>query len=130
MRGKTSGATAIAAVSLAAAALAIPAGATAGAPAKAAAAIPDLTTLLPEALKIVHKVHTLREAVLYEAEGVSRNNATFNTAAGVVGWHFIYLNQTPNSNYASATLDYGPAPKRFGKAVPVRQPFLEDQPIT
>lgn len=66
--------------------------------------------------------------MLYEADGTTRGGRPVSSAAGIVSWRFVF-DGTPGSKYQSAFLTYGPAPKRFGKVVVVKQPFLEDVPI-
>jgi hypothetical protein len=95
-----------------------------------AARLPDVTTLIGPATTRVRATDRpqFRRDVLYEADGSTRAGKPVSSAAGVVEWKFVFAG-TPGSKYASAFVTYGPAPKRFGKVVGGKQPFLEDVPI-
>jgi hypothetical protein len=101
-----------------------------GATVGAAAPLPDVTTLIGPATARVRSTDKRQfgRDVLYEADGSTRGGKPVSSTAGIVSWRFVF-DGTPGSKYASATLTYGPAPKRFGKVVGVKQPFLEDVPI-
>jgi hypothetical protein len=101
-----------------------------GATVRAAAPLPDVTTLIGAATALVRGTDKpqFRRDVLYEADGATRGGKPVSSAAGIVSWRFVF-NGTSGSKYASAFVTYGPAPKRFGKVVGVKQPFLEDVPI-
>lgn len=113
-------------------------GAAAPSPGRAARAIPDVTTLFTQAVKIVRGTHrpALAKAVVLEADGLTRGGTCNPTgcfggrgvtsAAGIVGWRFVFNNQPTRTQIRSATLFYGPAPKRFGRVTTYRQPFLDD----
>ena len=94
------------------------------------AALPDVTKLIGPATTRVRATDKpqFKRDVLYEADGATRGGKPVSSAAGIVSWRFVF-DGTPGSKFASATLNYGPAPKRFGKVVGVKQPFLEDVPI-
>ncbi len=96
----------------------------------AAKPLPDVTKLIGPATARVRATDEpqFRGDVLYEADGATRGGKPVASAAGIVSWRFVF-DGTPGSKYAAATLTYGPAPKRFGKVVGVRQPFLEDVTI-
>jgi hypothetical protein len=92
--------------------------------------LPDVTTLIGPAtirVRATEKPQFKRD-VLLEADGSTRGGKPVSSAAGVISWRFVFQG-TPGSKFGSATLSYGPAPKRFGKVVGVKQPFLEDVPI-
>jgi len=93
----------------------------------AAMPVPDVTALIGPATARVRATDTpqFRRDVLYEADGSTRGGKPVSSAAGIVRWRFVF-DGTPGSKYTSATLTYGPAPKRFGKVVGVKQPVLED----
>lgn len=95
-----------------------------------AAPLPDVTTLIGPATTRVRAAHKpqFKRDVLYEADGATRGGKPVSSAAGIVSWRFVF-DGTPGSKYQSAFLDYGPAPKKFGKVVGVKSPFLEDVPI-
>jgi hypothetical protein len=86
--------------------------------ARSAAPLPDVTVLIGRATARVRATDKpqFRRDVLYEADGSTRGGRPVSSAAGVVSWRFVF-DGTPGSKYASATLTYGPAPKRFGKVV-------------
>ena len=110
------------------------------APARGSAArgIPDVTALFTQAVKIVRGTNrpTLTKAVVLEADGLTRGGSCNPTgcfggrgvtsAAGVVAWRFVFNNQASRKPILSATLFYGPPPKRFGRVTGYRQPFLDD----
>jgi hypothetical protein len=115
----------------------------AAAPARSGSArvIPDVTTLFTRAVAIVRGTQrpTYRRAVVLEADGMTRGGVCspagcsggrgVTSAAGVVGWRFVFDNQASRRRILSATLFYGPSPKRFGRVTGYRQPFLDDVPI-
>lgn len=92
--------------------------------------LPDVTTLIGPATTRVRATDKpqLKRDVLLEADGSTRGGKPVSSAAGVISWRFVFQG-TPGSKFASATLSYGPAPKKFGKVIGVKQPFLEDVPI-
>jgi hypothetical protein len=92
--------------------------------------MPDVTTLIAPATTRVRATDKpqFKRDVLFEADGSTRGGKPVSSAAGVISWRFVFQG-TPGSKFASATLSYGPAPKKFGKVVGVKQPFLEDVPI-
>jgi hypothetical protein len=95
-----------------------------------ASPLPDVTALIGPATKrgrATAKPQFERD-VLYEADGATRGGKPVSSVAGIVSRRFVF-DGTPGSKYASATLTYGPEPKRFGRVVGVKQPFLEDVPI-
>lgn len=96
----------------------------------AAAPLPDVTTLIDPATTRVRATDKpqFQHDVLYEADGSTRGGKPVSSVAGVVSWRFVF-DGTQGSKYASATVTYGPAPKRFGKVIGHKQPFLEDVPI-
>src|ERR1700753_1191593 len=96
----------------------------------AAKPLPDVTALIGPATKRVRAANQRQFArdVLYEADGITRGGKPVSSVAGVVSWRFVF-DGTPGSSFASAYVTYGPAPKRFGKVIGVKQPFLEDVPI-
>ena len=96
----------------------------------AAAALPDVTTLIGPATTRVRAANKpqFKRDVLYEADGATRGGKPVSSVAGIVSWRFVF-DGTPGSKYQSAFLTYGPAPRKFGKAVGVKSPFLEDVPI-
>lgn len=98
--------------------------------ARAATPLPDVTKLIGPATTRVRATDKpqFKRDVLYEAEGATRGGKPVSSATGIVSWKFVF-DGTPGSKYASAFLTYGPAPKKFGKVVGVRSPFLEDVPI-
>jgi hypothetical protein len=101
-----------------------------GATVAAATGLPDVTELIGPATMRVRATDKpqFKRDVLYEADGASRGGKAVSSAAGIVSWRFVF-DGTPHSKYASAFLNYGPTPKRFGKVVGVKSPFLEDVPI-
>jgi hypothetical protein len=108
---------------------------------RAARGIPDVTTLFKRAVTIVHGTRkpTFTKAVVLEADGMTRGGSCTPagcsggrgviSAAGVVAWRFVFDNQASRKPALSATILYGPAPKRFGRVTGYRQPFLEDVDI-
>ncbi len=96
----------------------------------AATPLPDVTTLIGPATTRVRATNKSQfgRDVLYEADGATRAGKPVSTAAGIVSWKFVF-DGTPGSKYQSAFLTYGPAPKKFGKVVGVKSPFLEDVAI-
>jgi hypothetical protein len=96
----------------------------------AAASLPDVTTLIGPATTRVRAANKpqFKRDVLYEADGATRGGKPVSSVAGIVSWRFVF-DGTPGSKYQSAFLTYGPAPKKFGKVVGVKSPFLEDVPI-
>lgn len=65
---------------------------------------------------------------MYEADGAARKSGT-TSASGIVRWQFVFDNYASHSRFKSATISYGPAPKRFGPVKGITQPFLEDVQI-
>lgn len=103
-------------------------------PALAAAArprssLPDITVLFSRAVKHVRSKRTFDKAIVYEADGTTRKGGT-TSASGIVRWQFVFDNYASHSRFASATISYGPPPKRFGPLQGNTQPFLEDVQIT
>jgi hypothetical protein len=96
----------------------------------AAVPLPDVTTLIGPATERVRAADKpqFKRDVLYEADGATRGGKPVSSVAGIVSWRFVF-DGTPGSKFASATLTYGPAPKKFGNVVGVKSPFLEDVPI-
>ena len=92
--------------------------------------LPDVTTLIGPATTRVRATDKpqFKRDVLFEADGSTRGGKPVSSAAGIISWRFVFQG-TPGLKFASATLSYGPAPKKFGKVIGVNQPFLEDVPI-
>jgi hypothetical protein len=107
----------------------------------AARGIPDVTTLFTRAVKVVRGTRrpTFTKAVVLEADGMTRGGTCNPTGcsggrgvtspAGIVAWRFVLNNQASRNRTASATLFYGPPPKRFGRVTGYRAPFLDDVDI-
>jgi len=93
----------------------------------AVAGLQDITTLIPRAVDLVRRTDRPQFAhdVLYEADGATRGGKPVQTAAGVASWRF-WFDGTTGSKFASASVTYGPLPRRFGRVVGYRSPFLED----
>ena len=104
--------------------------------------IPDVTVLFGRAVNKVRntKKPTFARAVVLEADGLTRGSKcnplgcgggrAVSTAAGIVGWRFVFDNQPSRTRFRSATLFYGPAPKGFGPVKGFLSPFVEDVIIT
>ncbi len=100
--------------------------------------IPGVTTLFQRAVKLVRATQPPRfaKAVVLEADGITRGGGCnlqgcfggrgVTSAAGVVAWRFVFNNQASRQNIRSATIYYGPAPKRFGRLTGYAAPFLDD----
>ena len=96
-------------------------------PGVAANHTPGVTTLLRQASKLVGARYPT--AVLYEADGTTAGGRATSTAAGIVTWRFWFGGFSTRSGIASASVSFGPAPKRFGSVRGYRSPVLEDVPI-
>lgn len=107
-------------------AIAAAAAGTAVAAGSAPKGIPDVKSLFNPALAYVRGADSgqLAKAVVYEADAVVPKPAA--TTAGITSWKFVFQNPTPNSQYASATVLYGPSPKKFNTLIASPEPFLED----
>ena len=100
-----------------------------------------MTTLFQRAVKLVRATQRPRfaKAVVLEADGITRGGGCnlhgcfggrgVTTAAGVVAWRFVFNNQATRQTIRSATIYYGPAPKRFGRLTGYAAPFLDDVDI-
>jgi hypothetical protein len=91
--------------------------------------VPDLTVLLAGALARVRASDrpTFAHALLLEADGRTRRAGVgTRTAQGIVRWRFVFDNQLSRSRFATATILYGPPPRRFSRVRGYREPFLED----
>ena len=100
--------------------------------------IPDVTVLFRQAVTKIRNTNrpTYARAAVLEADGLTRGSKcnplgcgggrAVSTAAGVVGWRFVFDNQPSRTRFRSATLFYGPSPKRFGPVTGYRSPFVED----
>jgi hypothetical protein len=88
--------------------------------------LPDVTSLIPRALRHMRATRLCDKAVLYEADGTTANGGGTTSASGVVSWRFIFDNYPSHSRFKSATIAYGPPPKEFGPVRGNPQPFLED----
>ena len=107
----------------------------------AARGIPDVTTLFRQAVNLVRATQPPRfaNAVVLEADGITRGGGCnlqgcfggrgVTSAAGVVAWRFVFNNQASSRKIRSATIYYGPAPKRFGRLTAYGAPFLDDVDI-
>lgn len=107
-------------------------------PATASAAIPDVTVLFGQAVNKIRATHkpTFSKAVVFEADGITRGGRCTplgcsggrgtTSASGFVSWRFVFDNPTPRSRFQSATLTWGPPPKKFGSVRGFAQPFEED----
>lgn len=93
--------------------------------------VPDVTVLFKRAVRIVRATNRPRfaRAVVLEADGVTRGGRPTRSASGIVRWRFIFDNQPSHSRFRSATIFYGPPPRRFGRIRGYRSPFLEDRVI-
>ncbi len=93
---------------------------------------PDVTILFGRAVKLIRATSrpTYARAVVYEADGTTRGGRGTKSASGIVNWRFVFDNYPSHSRYASATLSYGPPPRKFGKVKGYRSPFLEDRVIS
>ena len=109
----------------------LPASNVAAAPGRAASP-PDVTALFGRALKLIRatKPPTYARAVVYEVDEVTRARRGTKSASGIVKWRFVFDNYPSRSRFASATVSYGPPPKKFGKVTGYRAPFLEDRVIS
>jgi hypothetical protein len=102
--------------------------------------IPDVTVLIPRAVAKVRATDrpTFAGAQLFEADGMTpggrctpmgcSGGRAVRTAAGIIEWRFVF--GVTHSRFESATLFYGPAPKRFGRVTGFKAPFTEDVVIT
>ena len=88
--------------------------------------LPDVTALIPRALRHMRATRLCDKAVLYEADGTAANSRGTTSASGIVSWRFVFDNYPSHSRFKSATIGYGPPPKRFGPVRGNPQPFLED----
>ena len=100
--------------------------------------IPDVTVLFGRAVTKIRNTNkpTYSRAVVLEADGLTRGSKcnplgcgggrAVSSAAGVVGWRFVFDNQPSRTRFRSATLFYGPSPKRFGPVKGYGSPFVED----
>ncbi len=100
--------------------------------------IPDMTVLFGRAVTKIRNTNkpTYSRAVVLEADGLTRGSKcnplgcgggrAVSSAAGVVGWRFVFDNQPSRTRFRSATLFYGPSPKRFGPVKGYGSPFVED----
>jgi hypothetical protein len=93
----------------------------------ATTAAPGITVLIRQATQRVRAQHPT--ARLLAAEGSTRRGRPTTSATGVVAWKFVYGISASNSPIASATITYGPAPKRFGAVLGSTQPIVEDTVI-
>jgi hypothetical protein len=95
---------------------------------RATSQIPDVTVLFSRALAWVRGADkpSFRRAIVYEADGATRRGRLTKSASGIVSWRFVFDNYGSKSRSLSATVSYGPAPKRFGRVAGSTQPFLED----
>ena len=101
-------------------------------PAPAAAArplLPDITVLFAEAVKRVQATRAFDKAIVYEADGTARKGGS-TSASGIARWQFVFDNYASRSRFKSATISYGPSPRRFGPVKGSTQPFLEDVQIS
>jgi hypothetical protein len=93
-----------------------------------APAPPDVTTLIPQATKMVRAKAGFSKAVLLEADGTPLSGKV-TTAAGIKKWRFVYNNQgTKGFKYRSAALYYKNG--KFTRFVPHTAPFVEDKNIS
>jgi hypothetical protein len=102
------------------------------------AAVPDVTVLFGQAVKTIRntKRPTYAGAVVYEADGITRGGRCTplgctggrgtTSASGVVSWRFVFDNYASRSRFKSATLTYGPPPKRLGGVRGFVKPFADD----
>ncbi len=105
---------------------------------QASRAIPDVTVLFGRAVAKIRNTDrpTFARAVVLEADGLTRGSKcnplgcgggrAVSSAAGIIGWRFVFDNQPSRTRFRSATLFYGPSPKRFGPVRGFRAPFVED----
>ena len=115
-------------------ALAVPPGVAVG----KVVAIPDVTVLFARAVNTVRstKRPTFARAVVVEADGITRGGHCTprgcsggrgaTSASGFVSWRFVFNNQASRSRFKSATITYGPPPKRFGSVRGFVPEFTED----
>lgn len=104
----------------------------------ASSTAPDITQLFGQAVTKIRatKSPTFAQAIVLEADGVTRGGyctkmgchggKPAKSASGIVSWRFVFDNQKSTSHFRSATLPYGPLPKRFGTVVGYKPPFVED----
>jgi hypothetical protein len=100
--------------------------------------IRDVTVLFGRAVTKIRNTHkpTFARAVVLEADGLTRGSKcnpigcgggrAVSSAAGIVGWRFVFDNQPSRTRFRSATLFYGPSPKRFGPVKGYVSAFVED----